>query len=65
MRKVSNGEMKAKGYSLDVPSNRERCALGLPPLQPALPWLSLQESAFFDRNGCFPEAVIQRLKNAS
>ena len=59
MRRVSDQEMKSRGYNVDLPSDRQRCALGLPPLQ--LPeFLTRQESREWERTGKPPKSVIER-----
>ena len=59
MRKISDGEMKAKGYNLDLKSDRQRCALGLPPL--TMPdFLTRSESLEWERKGKPPQSVIDR-----
>ena len=59
MRKVSDGEMRARGYNLDLPSDRQRCALGLPPL--TMPdWITWREAAEWERKGKPPQSVLDR-----
>ena len=62
MRKVSDKEMIAGGYNLDLPSDRERCALGLPPLTFPV-FLTRSESRAWDRTGRLPKGLIQALED--
>ena len=63
MRKISDGEMKAKGYNLDLESDRQRCALGLPPLQ--FPdFLTRAEEREWARTGKVPNRFLVDVNHA-
>jgi hypothetical protein len=56
--------MVAKGYDLNRPSDRERCALDLPPFTEPL-WITWREAVEWNRKGVPPKSVQSRFTDAS